>query len=97
MVHHGNNSTLRPDGCTAHCRATVARAEAKLLILCGISGGRVLAQDGIYLTREGFYRALVIDFTLLHSIGSEPGQQTLRVHGRVIPSIVQTTLGSYER
>jgi hypothetical protein len=36
---------ISPD-CTALGRATVARTEAKLLILCGISGGRVLAQDG---------------------------------------------------
>ena len=37
----------RADDCTAHGRATDARTEAKVLILCGISGGRVLAQDEV--------------------------------------------------
>ncbi len=42
--HHGyEDITLGADDCTAHGRA---RTEAMLLILCGISGGRVLAQDG---------------------------------------------------
>ncbi len=47
MVRHHNNEdiTLGPGDCTAHGRATVARAEAKLLISCGISGGRILAQN----------------------------------------------------
>ncbi len=46
--HHGyEDITLGADDCTAHGRATVARTEAKLLILRGISGGRVLAQDGL--------------------------------------------------
>jgi hypothetical protein len=36
-------SSQAADDCTAHGRATVARTEAKLLILCGISGGRVIA------------------------------------------------------
>ncbi len=46
--HHGyEDITLGADDCTAHGRATVARTEAMLLILCGISGGRVLAQDAL--------------------------------------------------
>ena len=42
-------SSQAADDCTALGCATVARTEAKLLIVCGISGGRVLAQDGIRL------------------------------------------------
>ncbi len=46
--HHGyEDITLGADDCTAHGRATVARTEAKLLILCGISGSRVLAQHAV--------------------------------------------------
>ncbi len=43
--HEYEDITLGADDCTPHGRATVARTDAKLLILCGISGGRVLAQD----------------------------------------------------
>ena len=57
--HHGyEDITLGADDCTAHGRATVARTEAMLLILCGISGGRVLAQDGVglaHLPDQGAY------------------------------------------
>ncbi len=45
--HEYEDITLGPDDCKAHGRATVARTEAKLLILCGIAVGRVLAQDGV--------------------------------------------------
>ena len=55
--HHGyEDITLGADDCTAHGHATVARTEAKLLILCGISGGRVLTQDreiGVRLAEIG--------------------------------------------
>ena len=61
MVRNRNHGyediTLGADDCTAHGRATVARTEAMLLILCGISGGRVLAQDAFesedYAEAEG--------------------------------------------
>ncbi len=42
------NITLGPDAYTAHGHAVVARTEAKLLILCAIPGGRVLAQHGVF-------------------------------------------------
>ncbi len=44
--HEYEDIILGPADCAAHGSATVARTEAKLLILYGISGGRVLAQDG---------------------------------------------------